>query len=168
MQQGLVEFNATFVIQIINALVLFGALTFILFKPVTKFLQKRTENIQLSIDNAETKLREADELKAEYEGQLKEIRNERSEIIEKATERARVESDKIIATAKENAEEILEKAKLQIEGDKQRMVEELKSEVSSLVIAVASKVIEKELDEVSHQNMIQHFIDEVGDIQWEN
>ncbi|MCK9267148.1 MAG: F0F1 ATP synthase subunit B, partial [Alkaliphilus sp.] len=61
-----------------------------------------------------------------------------------------------------------EKAKLQIEGDKQRMLEEVKTEISSLVIAVASKVIEKELDEISHQNMIQQFIDEVGDVQWEN
>lgn len=42
------------------------------------------------------------------------------------------------------------------------------AEVSSLAIAVASRVIEKDLDEAAHQNMIQHFIDEVGDIRWEN
>ena len=145
MQQGLVEFNAAFVIQIINALLLFGVLTFILFKPVTKFLNKRTENIQSSIDEAEVKLSEADKLRAEYEKQLRDIKNERNAIIGKATE-----------------------TRLQIEGDKQRMLEEVKAEVSSLVIAVASKVIEKELDEASHRNMIQNFIDEVGDVQWEN
>jgi len=168
MQQGLIEFNAAFVIQIINALLLFGALTFILFKPVTKLLNKRTEGIQSSIDEAEVKLSEADKLKAEYEEQLRDIKNERNAIIGKATERAEIEGNKIVAAARENAEEILEKAKLQIEGDKQRMLEEVKTEISSLVIAVASKVIEKELDEISHQNMIQQFIDEVGDVQWEN
>ncbi len=168
MRQGLVEFNATFVIQIINALLLFGALTFILFKPVTKFLNKRTEGIQTCVDDAETKLKEAGELKAEYEEQLRNIKKERNEIIENATERAETEGNKIVATARENAEEILEKTRLQIEEDKQRMLEEVKAEVSSLVIAVASKIIEKELDEASHQNMIQQFIDEVGDVQWEN
>lgn len=168
MQQGLVEFNAAFVIQIINALLLFGVLTFILFKPVTKFLNKRTENIQSSIDEAEVKLSEADKLKAEYEKQLRDIKNERNAIIGKATERAEMEGNKIVAAAREEAEGILEKTRLQIEGDKQRMLEEVKAEVSSLVIAVASKVIEKELDEASHQNMIQNFIDEVGDVQWEN
>lgn len=168
MQQGLVEFNAAFVIQIINALLLFGVLTFILFKPVTKFLNKRTENIQSSIDEAEVKLSEADKLKAEYEKQLRDIKNERNAIIGKATERAEMEGNKIVAAAREEAEGILEKTRLQIEGDKQRMLEEVKAEVSSLVIAVASKVIEKELDEASHRNMIQNFIDEVGDVQWEN
>lgn len=168
MRQGLVEFNAAFVIQIINALVLFGALAYILFKPVTKFMEKRTEGIKSSIDEAETKVEEANKLKAEYEQQLREIRKERSSIIEKATKMAEAESNKIIAAAREDAEGILERARMQIEGDKQRMMEELKSEVSSLVIAVASKVIEKDLDEASHQNMIQHFIDEVGDIRWEN
>ena len=168
MRQGLVEFNAAFVIQIINALVLFGALTYILFKPVTRLLNKRTEGIQSSIDEAETKLREANELKAEYEGQLKDIRDERNSIMEKALERAEIESNKIVAEARENAEGILEKARRQIEGDKQRMMEELKAEVSSLSIAVASKVLEKELDEISHRDMIQHFIDEVGEVKWEN
>ena len=168
MQQGLVEFNAAFVIQIINALLLFGVLTFILFKPVTKFLNKRTENIQSSIDEAEVKLSEADKLKAEYEKQLRDIKNERNAIIGKATERAEMEGNKIVAAAREDAEEILEKTRLQIEGDKERMLEEVKAEISSLVIAVASKVIEKELDEALHQNMIQNFIDEVGDVQWEN
>ncbi|MCK9268565.1 MAG: ATP synthase F0 subunit B, partial [Alkaliphilus sp.] len=103
MQQGLIEFNAAFVIQIINALLLFGALTFILFKPVTKLLNKRTEGIQSSIDEAEVKLSEADKLKAEYEEQLRDIKNERNAIIGKATERAEIEGNKIVAAARENA-----------------------------------------------------------------
>ncbi|HZK56875.1 MAG TPA: F0F1 ATP synthase subunit B [Clostridia bacterium] len=168
MRQGLVEFNAAFVIQIINALVLFGALTYILFKPVTKFMKKRTEGIESNIDEAEARVREANELKAEYEEQLKDIRNERVAIIRKATEMAETESNRIITEAKENAEEILEKARAQIEVDRQRMTEELMAEVSSLAITVASKVIEKDLDEAAHKNMIQHFIDEVGDVRWEN
>jgi len=168
MRQGLIEFNAAFVIQILNALVLFGALTYILFKPVTKFMKKRTEGIESSIDEAETRLREANELKAEYEKQLKDIRTERIAIIGKATETAEAESNRIITEAKENAEEIKEKARQQIEADRQKMMEELMAEVSSLAIAVASRVIEKDLDEAAHQNMIQHFIDEVGDIRWEN
>lgn len=166
--QGLVEFNATFVIQIINALVLFGALAYILFKPVTEFMEKRTERIQSSIDEAESNAKETGELKVKYEEQLKDIRNERNAIIEEATKTAEVKGNEIVTVAKEDAEKILEKARLQVEREKQKMMNELRGQISMLVIAAASKVIEKDLDGAAHQNMIQQFIDEVGETQWQN
>ncbi len=168
MQQGLVEFNAAFVIQIINALVLFGALTYILFKPVTEFMDKRTERIQSSIEEAESNVKETSRLKAEYEEQLRDIKNERNAIIEEAAKIAETRSNEIITAAKEDAEKILERARLQIEREKQSMMDELRGQVSALAIAAASKVIEKNLDEATHQDMIQQFIDEAGETKWQN
>ena len=168
MQQGLVEFNAAFVIQIINALVLFGALTYILFKPVTEFMDKRTERIQSSIEEAESNVKETSRLKAEYEEQLRDIKNERNAIIEEAAKIAETRSNEIITAAKEDAEKILERARLQIEREKQSMMDELRGQVSALAIAAASKVIEKNLDEATHQDMIQQFIDEAGETRWQN
>lgn len=166
--QGLVEFNATFIIQIVNTLVLFGALTYILFKPVTEFMDKRTMSIQSSIDQAESNTRETDELKAKYEEQLKDIRNERTAIIEEATKRAEAKRNEIITTAQEEAEKIKERAMLDIEREKKKMMDELKGQISGLAIAAASKVIEKDLDEATHHNMIQQFVDKAGETQWQN
>lgn len=167
MQQGLVEFNATLVIQIINALVLFGALTYILFKPVTKLMEERTKRIQSSIDEAESNAKEMSELKAKYEEQLRDIRSERDAIIGEATKKAEVRGNEIVAAAEEDARDVLERTKSQIEIEKQKMMDELKGEISSLAIAVASKVIEN-LDESMHQKLIQQFIDEAGETKWQN
>lgn len=168
MQQGLVEFNAAFVIQIINALVLFGALTYILFKPVTEFMDKRTDRIQSSIEEAETNAEETGKLRAEYEEQLKNIREERNKIIEEATKIAETRSNEIVKAAKEEAEKVLERTRLQIGREKQSMMDELRGQISVLAIAAASKVIEKNLDETVHQDMIQQFIDEAGETKWQN
>lgn len=168
MRQGLIEFDIAFVIQIINALVLFGALAYILFKPVTEFMDKRTERIRSSIAEAESNAKEAKELRFKYEEQLKDIRSERSSIIEEATKTAEARSNEIIEAAKENAEKVLERARLQIERDKQRMMEELRGQISTLAIAAASKVIRENLDEAVHHNMIQQFIDEAGETEWKN
>ncbi|NMA03677.1 MAG: F0F1 ATP synthase subunit B [Clostridiales bacterium] len=167
MQQGLMEFNATLVIQIINALVLFGALTYILFKPVTKLMEERTKRIQSSIDEAESNAKEMSELKAKYEEQLRDIRSERDAIIGEATKKAEVRGNEIVAAAEEDARDVLERTKSQIEIEKQKMMDELKGEISSLAIAVASKVIEN-LDESMHQKLIQQFIDEAGETKWQN
>lgn len=167
MQQGLVEFNATLVIQIINALILFGALTYILFKPATKLMEERTKRIQSSIDEAESNAKEMSELKAKYEEQLKDIKSERDAIIGEATKKAEVRGNEIVAAAEEDARDILERTKSQIEIEKQKMMDELKGEISSLAIAVASKAIEN-LDESMHQKLIQQFIDEAGETKWQN
>lgn len=166
--QGLVEFNITFFIQIINALVLFGALAYILFKPVTEFMEKRAASIKSTIDAAESNTRETDKLKAEYEEQLKDIRNERTAIIEEATKRAEARGNEIVVAAQEEANKIKEKAKLDIEREKKKMMDELKGQISGLAIAAASKVIEKDLDEATHHNMIQQFVDKAGETQWQN
>ncbi len=55
MKFGLVELNQTFVIQIINTIVLFVALKMLLFKPVSEFMKKRSDGIANSLKDAEAK-----------------------------------------------------------------------------------------------------------------
>ena len=62
----------------------------------------------------------------------------------------------------------MERARLQIEREKQSMMAELRGQISTLAIAAASKIIEKNLDKATHQDMIQQFIDEAGETRWQN
>ncbi len=165
---GLVELNATFVFQIINFLIIFFALRHFLFKPVTEFMTNRTKNIEASIQEAEFKNKQSDELKAQYEEKLKEIKKERNQIIEEATLRAQHRGDEIVMAAEEEARKTMERARAEIEREKQKMMNELKGEISQLAIAAAGKIIEKDLDEGLHQQMIQQFIDKAGETQWQN
>ena len=165
---GLVEFNVAFFMQIGNTLILFFALKHLLFKPVTEFMDKRTKGIEASIEEAELKNIEADKLKAQYEEKLNEIKKERNQIIEEATRKAQHRGDEIVMQADEEAKKMLEKARIEIEREKQKVMNELKGEISHLAIAVAEKVMEKDLDLGTHQQMIQQFIDKAGEQQWQN
>lgn len=142
----LVNFNFTFFIQIVNTLILFFVLKRILFKPVTEFMDKRTQGIENAIQEAEDKKQESDRLKDEYEQKIQDIQLERNKIIEEATQKARIKTDEILEVANEEAKQIIEKAKNEIEREKQKMMNELKDEISTLALLAASKVIEKDLD----------------------
>lgn len=131
-------------------------------------MDNRTKDIEASITEAETKYGEAMQLKEQYEEKLDEIKIERSQIIEEATQRAKTRGLQIVSSAEEDAKKILERAREQVEREKQNMLNELKGEVSQLAIAVAEKLIEKNLDEKAHQQIIQQFIDKAGETKWLN
>ncbi|NLM05013.1 MAG: F0F1 ATP synthase subunit B, partial [Clostridiales bacterium] len=150
----LVNFNFTFFIQIVNTLILFFVLKRILFKPVTEFMDKRTQGIENAIQEAEDKKQESDRLKDEYEQKIQDIQLERNKIIEEATQKARIKTDEILEIANEEAKQIIEKAKNEIDREKQKMMNELKDEISTLALLAASKVIEKDLDSNTHEQMI--------------
>lgn len=166
--RGLVEFNATFIFQMVNTLVIFLALRHFLFNPVTEMMEKRTKSIEDSIQEAERKNEESDKLKAEYEQKLREIKKERNTIIEDATRRAENRGDEIVGAAELEAKKAMEKAAKEIEREKQKMLNDLKGEISELAIAAAQKVIEKDLDQNAHKDMINKFIDKAGESQWQN
>lgn len=165
---GLVEFNSTFIFQLVNTLVMFLILRHFLFNPVTEMMQKRTKSIEDTFQEAELKTKESKELKARYEAKLNEIKEERNKMIEDATLRAKNRSDEIIAAAEEEADRLAEKAKIEIEREKQKMMNELKGEISKIAIDAAEKVIEKDLDEKAHKELINNFIDKAGETQWQN
>ena len=165
---GLVEFNIAFFMQIANTLILFIALKHLLFKPVTEFMDKRTQGIESAIEEAELKNKESDRLKAEYEEKMKEIKKERNQIVAEATRKAEFRSEEILTAADQEAKNILEKARVEIAREKQKMMNELKGEISTLALLAAGKVIEKDLNPQMHQQMIQQFIDKAGEQKWQN
>lgn len=165
---GLVEFGWTFAFQIINFLILYFVLRKYLFKPVTGHMNSRTEKIENAFKEAESKKKEANELHTEYMSKLDNIKEERNQIIKEATRRAEERGNEIVKAAELDAKKILERASQDIEREKQKAINELKDQLSTLAIITASKVIEKELDQQAHQQLIQQFIDEVGEVTWQN
>ena len=150
-------------IQIINTIVLFWILRKILFKPVLSIIDARESAIKSGIATGEQAKSEGLALKAEYEQKLAAVKNEGQEIIKQATLRAEQKSDEIISSAKEEAISLKERANKDIAQEKQKVMNELKNDISSIAILAASKVIEKDIDQAKHEEMINKFIEEVGE-----
>ena len=149
--------------QIVNTIILFVVLKKILFKPVLNIIDARENGIKEAIATGEQAKNEGLALKAEYEQKLSLAKNEGQEIIKQATLRAEQKSDEIISIAKEEANSLKERANKDIAQERQKVMNELKNDISSIAILAASKVIEEDIDQSKHEEMINKFIEEVGE-----
>ena len=149
--------------QIVNTIILFVVLKKILFKPVLNIIDARENGIKEAIATGEQAKNEGLALKAEYEQKLSLAKNEGQEIIKQATLRAEQKSDEIISIAKEEANSLKERSNKDIAQERQKVMNELKNDISSIAILAASKVIEEDIDQAKHEEMINKFIEEVGE-----
>lgn len=150
------------VFAILNLLLLYFILKKILFKPVTEFMENRTQSIKNSIDDAERQKAEAAELKQTYEAQLAHAKEDAEKIIKEARERADAEHDRIVAEGRREAEALMARAREDIENERSQMISELRAQVAGLALAAASRVIEVNLDNEKNRALVDKFIDEAG------
>ncbi len=148
-----------------NLLILFLLMKKFLFKPVRKMMLDRENEVKTMYDSAERSMSDAEDLKTEYESRLSSAKTEAEDIVKSATRSAALKSEEIIADAHTRAQEIIERADKQIEAERRNAENQLKNEVSDIALLVASKVIERELDEEKHRELIDGFIAEMGDGQ---
>ena len=148
-----------------NLLILFLLMKKFLFKPVRKMMLDRENEVKAMYEGAEKSMSDAKELKTEYETRLSSAKTEAENIVKSATRSAALKSEEIIADAHTRAQEIIERADKQIEAERRNAENELKNEVSDIALAIASKVIESELNEEKHKKLIDGFIAEMGDDQ---
>lgn len=153
----------TMIATLINTLILFLVLKHFLFKPVNKILDERKQNVEETYRQADEKLTEAARLESEYTEKLANAKEESAEIVKNATKRAQTRSDEIIAEAKKEASSLMVKANADIEKEKKRAVNQIKDEISDIALAVAEKVVEKEIDPKDHERLIESFISELGE-----
>lgn len=158
-----VTISPELIIQIINTVVLFIILKKILFKPVLNIIDAREKAIKDDIATGEKAKGEGLAFKDEYEKKLAVSKAEGQEIIKQATLRAEEKSEEIVSSAKEEAHTIKERASKDIAQEKEKVMSDLKNEVSAIAILAASKVIEKDIDKSKHEDMINKFIEEVGE-----
>ncbi|MCD4711971.1 MAG: F0F1 ATP synthase subunit B [Clostridiales bacterium] len=165
---GLVEINWTFAFQLINTLILYLILRKLLFGPVTKFMQTRENEIKNQIQHAKDMEAIALGHKAEYEGKLSMAEEEGKEIVKKHTLRAENRAFEIIKAAESDIESMKLNAHRELERERVKAVNELKDQISHLTIMAASRVVEKDLNEADHKELINKFISEVGETRWQS
>lgn len=165
---GLVNLDATLIFQIINTLILFGGLRYLLFKPVKKMIEDRKNLIEDQLADAKDKNVHAETLIAEYDGKIANIEEQGRTMIHEASMKAEHRANEIVKAAEKEAELIKKRAEKEIEREKLKAVNELKEDIVSLSLLAASRVLEKDIDQDQHKTLINQFLEEVGDTKWQN
>lgn len=146
-----------------NLLILYLLMKKFLFKPIKNMIDSRQKEVDDMYSSAEDAERRAHELEAEYEEKISSAKEESEEIVRTAQRRAVLREEEIIREAEATAERIKERAEEEIELERRRAVNEIKDEVSSMAISIAEAVIERDISEGEHKDLIDSFIDKMGD-----
>ena len=146
-----------------NLLILYLFLKKLLFKPLKNMIDSRQKEIDDMYTDAETSRKEAQGLRSEYEEKLSKASEESEEMLKNATRRARLKEEEILKEADEKAKSVLERAEKQIELEKARAINDIKDEVSGMAIGIAAAVIERDVSESEHKELIDSFIAKIGD-----
>ncbi len=149
-------------VTICNTLITFLIVKKLLFGPVHKMMDARTQEVQLMYTSAEKAQTEAESMRSEYTERLAKAKEEAQEIVSSATRRATVRSEEILKESSQQAASMIKKAENSIEMERKKAMNEIKDEVANLSVLIASKVVERDINKKDHERFIEEFIDKVG------
>jgi F-type H+-transporting ATPase subunit b len=149
--------------SLLNLVIIFLIAKFLLYKPVKKMLQNRQKTIEDSYKRAEDAENEAEEHKEAYEKKLESAKDEANDIINSAVVTANARGKEIIDSAKEESQHIVNQAKENAELEIKRAEATIKGEIVDVSTKLAEKLLEREINEKDHSDLIDSFIDEIGE-----
>ena len=153
----------SFIIQILAFAILYWLLQKYAFGPLLGVMQKRQESIENQIKTAEKNRTDAEQYLKEQKEAIQAARQEAQQIVENAKASSKKEAEEIVRSARDEAERLKNQAVQQIKHETDQAVAKLREQVGSLSVILASKIIEKELDEKAQSQLIDDFMKEVGD-----
>lgn len=158
---GVNFWTALFVL--LNTLAVFFVAKKFLFVPVKNMIDARQKEIDTMYDEANAAKDEALKLQTEYEEKLLTAQDESERIVKEAMVRGQNREEEIVRAAHKEASAIMEKAEADIAQEKKKAMNDAKNEISEIAIAIAEKVIDRELNEEDHQKLVDSFIDSLGE-----
>ena len=162
--QSLVAVNpVTLIAQICNLFIQLFVFKKFFWDKILNILDQRREAADKEITDAQAAHAEADAIKAAYEQNMKEAKEKAEGILLNAQKTATLRSEEIISQAQSAAAQIKSKASSDIEMEKKKAINDAKNEISGLAMAIAGKVVERELNTDDQSALIDRFINELGD-----
>jgi F-type H+-transporting ATPase subunit b len=143
-------------------LIIFVVLLFILsryaFKPITAAVEARERALEEAIAGAKRDREEAARLLAEHRAQLEGARAEAQRYIAEGRVTAEKVKNDMLEQARVQQQELTDRARRDIEAERERAIADLRREAVDLALAGASKIIERNLDESANRQLVENFL----------
>lgn len=153
----------TMIFTWVNMLILFTVMKKFLFKPVMNILDQRDAEIKKIYNDANDANEKAVTLEKEYSEKMAQARDEAGEIIKQATLTAQKREKEIIESAHEQVAAMTRRAETQIAQERKKAYQEIKEEISDISVAIAGKMVQREITAADHEALISQFIENVGE-----
>lgn len=158
----LVPSGAEMIIGLVCFVVVFGVLGKLLLPRITKVLEERENAIEGGINRADEAQAEAQRVLAQYRAQLDDARHEAARLRQEAQEQGAAIVAEMREQAQAEARRITEAAQAQIEAERQSALQSLRTEVGSLSVELASRIVGESLTDTARQSrMVDRFLDDL-------
>jgi len=153
--------------ELIWGAVAFFLLLFLMYRTVwpqvNKAYQERRANIEGKLERAEKDRAEAEKLLERYRERLAAAEDETQRILEEARANAERVRKELLAKADADAERQLERARQAIRSERDQAIRQLRTEVGTLAVELASRVVGDSLDRDRQLRLVDQYIDQLGD-----
>lgn len=153
----------TALVTLINFLVLFFVAKHFLIGPVMKIIKDRQDEIDNLYSDANTAKADAEAMRADYQAKLDDAQATSERIVKEAVVRGQNREEEIIRQANADAAAIMDKASADIAMEKKKALNDAKDEISEIAMAIAGKVVGRELTAADQSKLVDEFIDGLGD-----
>ena len=158
---GVNPWTALFIL--LNTLTIYFVAKKFLFVPVKKMIDDRQKEIDDMYAEANSAKTEAAALEAEYQQKLSKATETGERIVKEAVARGQAREEEILRQANAEASAMMDKASADIALEKKKAINDAKDEISELAMAIAEKVVGREINEADQTKLVNSFIDELGD-----
>ena len=153
----------TMIFTWVNMFILYAVVKKLLFKPDLKVLEQRENEVNKIYNDANEANEKAASLEKEYSEKMSQAREEAGEIIKQATLTAQKREKDIIESAHEQASVITKRAETEIEQERKKAYQDIKNDISDISVAIAGKMVQREIKPEDHEALIKQFIENVGE-----
>lgn len=163
-QESFISFNIwTALFTLLNTLTVYFVLKHFLFQPIMKLIKERQDEIDTMYADADKARQEAARLEQNYQQKLDTAAQTTDRLMKEAVERGQMRENEIIRNANAQASAIRDKAAADIAQEKKKALNDAKDEISDMALAIAEKVIGRELKSADQDALFEQFLQELGE-----
>lgn len=155
------------ILQLIATLILFLVIKHFLYGPIKEMFRKRQEFVMDEMAEATKSRKEAEELKSEYEEHLSGAKLEARDIVRDARHRSEVMIQDAAEKAKKEAARIAVKNEEAMERERMQALSDLREDVIELAMSAAEKVVQESVDKEKDRQLVEEFIQNIGEETWQ-
>ena len=152
----------TIVFQLINALILFAALYFLLYKPVRKFLIAREQKVASQLDDAQKAADEAEAMRAHFSADQRDAELKVAGTLSEGQARAKLQQEKMLSDARKEGDEIIRQARREAEHIIEGAHDAVRAQAAELAVEIARAVLGREVNRADNERLIADFLEKVG------
>ena len=145
---------------IVNFIVLLVVLRAVAWKPILKALQARETSINDALNRADVARSEAERILSENQKALQKAEEEAQRMLRESREYAEKLHTEASQRAQEESRRLVEQAHAEIDRSKQQALNELRTEVATLAIEAAERILNESLDADRHRRLVERYLDQ--------